>query len=133
MNNLTRWKLVGYMTALFIAGAAAGALATRASPPRPKLDLTESIRRHLQHKLNLTADQQQKIEPLIQAAGDRIKAIQDGSLKEVTQVSDALDAQIAPMLTPDQANILAKMVKDRHDAMCRHLNKPPADSKPGAQ
>jgi Spy/CpxP family protein refolding chaperone len=133
MNNLTRWKLVGYMTALFVAGAAAGALATRPSPPKPKLDLTESIRRHLQHKLNLTPEQQQKIEPLVEAAGDKIKTLQDTSLKEITQVSDALDAQIAPMLNPDQANILAKMVKDRHDAMCRHLNKPSADFKPGAQ
>ncbi len=134
MNNITRSKLVVYLTALFVAGAAAGAFAARPHTPKPKQqDATESIRRRLRHKLNLTPEQEQKLEPYIISAGAKMKAIHDRDLKDVNQASDELDAQVVTVLTPDQAEKLAKMQKDRHDSMNRCLNAHSAEAKPKPQ
>jgi hypothetical protein len=135
MNGITRWKLAAYLTAIFVAGGAAGALVTgtlltRPPAPKPKVDPSVSMCRHLQHKLNLTDDQMQKVQPFADDACNRIKTINDASLRQVNQVFDARDALIAPLLTPDQQVLLTKMDQERHDSMNRHLNNPSGDTKP---
>jgi Spy/CpxP family protein refolding chaperone len=119
MTNLTRWKVIGYAAALFIAGAATGSVVTHGLSRHPKVahkrDIIESIRNRLQTRLNLTPEQQQKIEPFLQQAGEKFKAIHDNSVKDFARASDELDAQIATVLTPEQRAKLEEMCRERRD------------------
>jgi Spy/CpxP family protein refolding chaperone len=83
------------------------------------------VQQHLQHlssELNLTDDQKQKIQPILQSEFQQLKTVHnDSSLStdqkqaKMTGIRDSANSQIAPILTPDQQKKLAAMKEQSKD------------------
>ncbi len=65
--------------------------------------------KHLTKALDLTADQQAKVQPIIDAAKPQIVAIHQEAMQKSKAVLDASMAQIRPILTPEQQTKLDKI------------------------
>ncbi len=71
---------------------------------------------HLTEKLDLTADQKAKVQPIVDAATPQITAIHQEAMQKAKAVMDNTMAQIRPLLTPEQAKKLDAM-KQAHEKM----------------
>jgi Spy/CpxP family protein refolding chaperone len=81
---------------------------------------------HLAEKLDLTADQKAKVQPIIDQAKPQIRAIHQEAMQKAKAVMDTTMAQIRPLLTPEQVTKLDAMKaarekmrearKEMHDA-----------------
>ncbi len=77
---------------------------------------------HLTKSLNLTPDQQAKVQPLIDQARPQIIAIHKDAMEKTHAIIDKTMSQIRPILTPDQQkkfDDLRKARQDMRDAMQR--------------
>src|SRR6266571_5388432 len=70
---------------------------------------------HLTKALNLTADQQSKVQPLIDQARPQIVAIHKDAMEKTHAVIDKTMSQIRPILTPDQQKKFDDLQKARQD------------------
>ena len=72
-------------------------------------------------KLNLTSDQQTKVQPIIDGAKPQIAAIHQEAMQKMKTVMDSAVSQIRPLLTPDQQKKLDDIQKDssRHHSSIR--------------
>jgi Spy/CpxP family protein refolding chaperone len=71
-------------------------------------------------KLNLTSDQQTKIQPIIDGAKPQIAAIHQEAMQKMKTVMDSTISQIRPLLTPDQQKKLDDIQKAHQDMMNAH-------------
>ncbi len=70
---------------------------------------------HLTKALNLTAEQQAKVQPLIDQARPQIVAIHKDAMEKTHAIMDKTMSQIRPMLTPDQQKKFDDLQKARQD------------------
>src|SRR5713101_8563808 len=70
---------------------------------------------HLTKSLNLTADQQAKVQPLIDQARPQIVAIHKDAMEKTHAIMDKTMSQIRPILTPDQQKKFDALQKARQD------------------
>src|SRR5437899_4523183 len=70
---------------------------------------------HLTKALNLTAEQQSKVQPLIDQARPQIVAIHKDAMDKTHAVIDKTMSQIRPILTSDQQTKFDDMQKARQD------------------
>lgn len=70
---------------------------------------------HLTQGLNLTADQQAKVQPIIEQAKPQIIAIHKEAMQKTKAVVDGAVAQIRPLLTPEQQKKFDELQKARQD------------------
>jgi len=70
---------------------------------------------HLTKSLNLTADQQAKVQPLIDQARPQIIAIHKDAMEKTHAIMDKTMSQIRPILTPDQQKKFDALQKARQD------------------
>lgn len=70
---------------------------------------------HLTKSLNLTSDQQTKVQPLIDQARPQIIAIHKDAMQKTQTVVDNTMSQIRPILTPDQQKKFDALQKARQD------------------
>ena len=71
-------------------------------------------------KLNLTSDQQAKVQPIIDQAKPQIAAIHQEAMQKVKAVMDSTTSQIRPLLTADQQKKLDDIQKAHQDMMNAH-------------
>src|SRR5207302_8126661 len=71
-------------------------------------------------KLNLTSDQQTKVQPIIDGAKPQIAAIHQEAMQKMKTVMDSTISQIRPLLTPDQQKKLDDIQKTHQDMMNAH-------------
>lgn len=71
---------------------------------------------HLSDKLDLTADQKAKIQPIIDQAKPQIEAIHREAMEKMRTVMENAGAQIRPLLTPEQQEKFDAM-KKAHENM----------------
>jgi Spy/CpxP family protein refolding chaperone len=71
-------------------------------------------------KLDLTSDQQTKVQPLIEGAKPQIAAIHQDAMQKTKAVMDSTLSQIRPLLTPDQQKKLDDIQKAHQDMMNAH-------------
>jgi Spy/CpxP family protein refolding chaperone len=71
-------------------------------------------------KLNLTSDQQTKVQPIIDGAKPQIAAIHQEAMQKMKTVMDSTVSQIRPLLTPDQQKKLDDIQKAHQDMMNAH-------------
>ncbi len=57
---------------------------------------------HLTKELDLTADQQAKIQPIVEAAKPQIKAIHEDAMQKIRAIMEGAGAQIRPILNAQQ-------------------------------
>jgi len=67
--------------------------------------------------LNLTADQQTKVQPIIDQAQPQIAAIHREAMQKMKSVADNTASQIRPLLTPEQQKKLDDNLKPRQARM----------------
>jgi len=70
---------------------------------------------HMVKSLNLTPDQQTKVQPLIDQARPQIIAIHKDAMEKTHAIMDKTMSQIRPILTPDQQKKFDAMQKARQD------------------
>jgi Spy/CpxP family protein refolding chaperone len=68
-------------------------------------------------KLNLTSDQQAKVQPIIDATKPQIAAIHQEAMQKMKTVMDGAMSQIRPLLTPDQQKKFDAIQKAHEDMM----------------
>src|SRR5881398_117526 len=71
-------------------------------------------------KLELTADQQTKVQPILDAAKPQIAAIHQEAMQKVKTVIDSTTSQIRPLLTPEQQKKFDAIQKAHQDMMNAH-------------
>src|SRR6478736_9535922 len=72
------------------------------------------------NKLNLTADQQAKVQPILDAAKPQIAAIHQEAMQKMKTVMDSTVSQIRPLLNADQQTKLDAIQKAHQDMMNAH-------------
>jgi Spy/CpxP family protein refolding chaperone len=72
---------------------------------------------HLTKTLNLTSDQQTKVQPIIDQARPQIIAIHKDAMQKTQAVMTNTTAQIRPLLNPDQQKKLDDLQKAHQDLM----------------
>jgi Spy/CpxP family protein refolding chaperone len=72
---------------------------------------------HLTDKLNLTSDQQTKVQPIIDQAKPQIVAIHKDAMQKIKTVMDNTLSQIRPLLNADQQKKLDAIEKAHQDMM----------------
>ncbi len=75
---------------------------------------------HLTDKLNLTSDQQTRVQPILDAAKPQIRTIHQEAMQKAKTVMDSTLSQIRPLLTPDQQKKLDAIQKAHQDMMNAH-------------
>jgi Spy/CpxP family protein refolding chaperone len=70
---------------------------------------------HLTKALNLTAEQQAKVQPLIDQARPQIVAIHKDAMEKTHAIMDKTMSQVRPLLTPDQQKKFDDLQKARQD------------------
>ena len=73
--------------------------------------------RGITDKLNLTADQQTKVQPILDATKPQIAAIHQEAMQKMKTVIDGALSQIRPLLTPDQQKQFDAIQKAHQDMM----------------
>jgi Spy/CpxP family protein refolding chaperone len=76
--------------------------------------------RHLTEQLNLTSDQQTKVQPILDAAKPQIAAIHQEAMQKAKTVIDSTLSQVRPLLTADQQKKLDAIQKAHQDMMNAH-------------
>jgi hypothetical protein len=76
--------------------------------------------RHLTEQLNLTSDQQTKVQPILDAAKPQIAAIHQEAMQKAKTVIDGTLSQVRPLLTADQQKKLDAVQKAHQDMMNAH-------------
>jgi Spy/CpxP family protein refolding chaperone len=115
------------LAVIFIAGALSGAALTMALAPHFMHPPGEAQMRtkwmtHLTQKLNLTPDQQAKIQPILEDAAKSIQSLHREEVGKVSQIFKSTDDQIAAILTPEQNAELKKMQAEREKAFPGHMH-----------
>jgi Spy/CpxP family protein refolding chaperone len=72
---------------------------------------------HLTDKLDLTSDQQTKVQPIIDQAKPQIVAIHKDAMQKIKTVMDDTLSQIRPLLNADQQKKLDAIQKAHQDMM----------------
>ena len=78
--------------------------------------------------LNLTSEQQTKVQPIIDQAKPQLTAIHQEAMQKMKAVMDSTMSQIRPLLTPDQQKKLDDIQKPHQGRMNAH--KEPDDTMP---
>ncbi len=72
---------------------------------------------HLTKELDLTADQQAKVSPIVDQAKPQIKAIHEEAMQKTHAIMENCAAQIRPLLTPTQQAKFDALQKAHQDMM----------------
>ena len=76
--------------------------------------------RGITEKLNLTSDQQTKVQPILDQAKPQIVAIHQEAMQKMRTVMESTLSQIRPLLTTDQQQKLDAIQKAHQDMMNAH-------------
>ncbi len=114
-----------FITLIFVAGIMTGAaltiaLSTHFFKPPGAQQMKSRWMMYLTRQLNLTADQQAKVDPILTDSENQMQAARKDNADRVSQIIQKANAQIAAILTPEQQDALEKMSKDmesRRDMM----------------
>ena len=70
---------------------------------------------HLTKALDLTPDQQAKIQPIFDQAKPQLKAAREESMQKIKAIRENVHAQVRPLLTPEQQQKFDALKKARED------------------
>ena len=121
MTSISKWKLGVYVLVIFLAGVGSGALigwrACRRMPvtPVPPAEIGARLRARFQSQLDLTPEQAQKIEPMVDQAMRRVEAIRKETASRVFANVSNLHEQVLTVLTPEQKLKFEESERERRD------------------
>ncbi len=139
MSNQLKWKLGLAVLLVFVAGGMTGAFFSvhhirhhiMLGPPHSG-DVPDRMREHLRRTLGLTAEQEQKISPIVDATSAKLESIRVDTAERVRSVMEDSKKEMAPLLTPEQQKKLDKLESEHRKMMTHHgfLPPPPPKDKP---
>lgn len=136
MNSALKWKLAFASLLIFVAGGMTGAFVgfhhlhqhVMLGPPHSG-DVPDRMREHLRRTLNLTADQEKKIGPIVDATSTKLEAIRVETAERVRAVMEQSKKEVAPLLTADQQKKLDKLESEHRELLHHHGFGPPPPPK----
>jgi Spy/CpxP family protein refolding chaperone len=122
-SQLKPWLV---LTVIFIVGIVTGSaltfsLASHFMRPPGEQQMKRHWMAHLTEQLNLTADQQAKIEPIVADATTRIQSMHHDEVERDSQIFKSANDQISALLTPEQKVELQKMESEREKMFSGHM------------
>ena len=91
------------------------------APPAPR-DMKKNWMAHLIRDLNLNADQEAKIQPIVTDAAAKLQALHHEEMEQGSQIFKAANDQINALLTPDQQVEMQKMEAERQKMFPGHMH-----------
>jgi Spy/CpxP family protein refolding chaperone len=88
--------------------------------PGPKMHRMGNPLEHLSEKLDLTAEQKAKVQPIVDQTKPQIAAIHQEAMEKMRAIMESAGAQIRPLLTAPQQekfDAMKKAHEDMHKAM----------------
>ena len=134
-SKLKSWLLLGV---IFIVGVITGSALTiglgshfRHQPGAQQINRLWMAQ--LVQRLNLTADQQAKIQPILADAKTKIQSLHRDEVEHGSQIFKAAHDQISALLSPEQKVELQKMESEREKMFSGHMRPwgPPHDGPGG--
>jgi len=127
MNKALKWKLAIAFLIVFGAGMATGAMFGAfhfrrhlvLGPPHSG-DVSDRMREHLRRALDLTAEQETKIKPIVESTTAKLETIRVETAERVRTVMDDSKREIAPMLSPEQQKKLETLETEHRKMMLHH-------------
>lgn len=113
-----KWQLVGATLAIFALGVLVGALSVNFYHRRTEVTAlvppSELFARELS-KLNLSADQQAKVQAILDDARNQFKNLRHESQPKVTDIRKQARERLQAVLTPEQWRKLDDDMKERRE------------------
>jgi Spy/CpxP family protein refolding chaperone len=136
MNRELKWKFGLAFLLVFVAGGMTGAFFgihgvryhLMLGPPHSG-DVPDRMREHLRRSLGLTADQEKKVGPIVDATSTKLESIRVETAERVRNVMEESKKEIAPLLTPEQQTKLDKLESEHRKMMVHHGFLPPPPPK----
>jgi len=139
MNSELKWKLAFAFLLVFVAGGMTGAFFgihglrhhMMLGPPHSG-DVPDRMREHLRRTLDLTAEQEKKIGPIVDATSAKLEAIRVETAERVRVVMEESKKEVTPLLTPEQQKKLDNLESEHRKMMMHHgfLPPPPPKDRP---
>jgi hypothetical protein len=123
MSQFSKWKTIGYAAALFATGAISGVALgvyetkTHLLEPQRTQEIADRIKTRLQAKLDLSPDQEAKINPIVDNTAAEVRTARMEMAQRIGKIFEESYAKISAILTPDQRKKLDQMEKERADMM----------------
>jgi len=109
---------------IFLLGAITGSLLTIAFGPRPgppgAQEMGNHWMMHLTQRLQLSADQQAKIRPLVMDAEQQIETTHREDVANIFRIMQQTNAKIEEVLAPEQRAELKRMESERERMFFHH-------------
>lgn len=137
MNSDLKWKLGLSLLLVFVAGGMTGVFFgvhhirhhIMLGPPHSG-DVPDRMREHFRRTLGLTADQEKKIGPILDATSSKLEAIRIETAERVRAVMEDSKKEVAPLLTPEQQKKLDTLESEHRKLMMHHGFLPPPEHPP---
>jgi hypothetical protein len=106
--NPTRWKLILYLTSIFVAGGASGwMVAVKSTQERAFRNFRHDEVAHkmkdcIRAELNLTQEQERKIDAIIDDTADQMKGLHGSHMKRVGEIVSNRNEKIMGLLNAEQ-------------------------------
>ena len=123
MNSVGRWKVAFLVLASFVAGAVTGAFLVMGSAKdemrrqRDPLRWFSNTPDRWRTEMNLTADQDQKIRPILEQLDDELANRRAVDLRETEGILSRGEDRISAILTPDQRPRLHQTFEQRRQRL----------------
>ena len=132
MNSALKWKLAFASLLIFVAGAMTGAFCgihfihhhLMLGPPHSG-DVPDRMREHFRRSLGLTAEQEKKIAPILDATSSKLESIRVETAERVRAVMEESKKEVAPLLSPEQQKKLDNLESEHRKIMMHHGFLPP--------
>ena len=116
MNSALKWKLAFAFLLVFVAGGMTGVFFgvhllrhhMMLGPPHSG-DVPDRMREHMRRTLGLTAEQEKKIAPIVDATSAKLESIRVETAERVRSVMEDSKKEVAPLLTPEQQKKLDQL------------------------
>ena len=142
MNGLNRNHILASLAAVFVAGAAAGVAigyplgrkTVLQRPPRPPRDMAAHMLDHYTRELGLSTNQVSQVDPLIQDASQRVRALHKENFRQTDSIMQECNRRIVALLDPAQQEKFKQMEERRNKWFRerqaeRDRNRPPTHGK----
>jgi Spy/CpxP family protein refolding chaperone len=132
MNSAVKWKLAFAFLLVFVAGGMTGVFFgvhllryhMTLGPPHSG-DVPDRMREHMRRTLGLTAEQEKKIAPIVDATSAKLETIRVETAERVRTVMEDSKKEVAPLLTPEQQKKLDQLESEHRKMMMHHGFLPP--------
>lgn len=115
MSFLRHWKIAASLIALFIVGMVTGAVLTVAVVKKIARDNDNwpvATYRLYKKRLKLTPEQEQKLRPTFELAGEELRGIRRDTMHDIFEVIRRANVEIEKELTPEQKVEFDKLRED---------------------